>query len=267
MDSIFFWLSKTVWGLASPASLLVLSVSALWLLLKFAAYRAARCLAGLLALSSLLIALFPVGEWLLYPLESRFTGKLPEHVDGIIVLGGSIDPAKSAAWDQVEVFASVEREFNFLELARRYPQAKLAFTGGTGSLAYQDYKEADWTKKLFERQGMDLARVNFEDRSRNTYENAVFSRQLLAPRPGESWLLITTAWHMPRALGVFCKAGFPVTAYPVDHWTMRGNLLRVEWDFSSNLMELNFAVKEWLGLLVYRLTGKTDALLPAGCGS
>lgn len=267
MDSLFFWLSKTGWALASPGSLLVLATLAVWLLLKLKAVRAARLLAGLSALALTLIALFPIGEWLLYPLESHFTHNpaLPDNIDGIVVLGGSVDPVKSASWNQVEVRATAEREFAFLALARRYPQARLVFTGGSGSLNKQAYKEAEWTRKLFAQQGMDLTHVIFESDSRNTYENALYSKQLLNPAPDENWLLITSAFHMPRAMGVFCKAGFPVIAYPVDHWALRGNLLRIEWDFASNFYDLNIALQEWVGLLVYRLTGKTTGLLPASC--
>jgi uncharacterized SAM-binding protein YcdF (DUF218 family) len=268
MDTLFFWLSKILWAAAAPGSLLVLSVAALWALIKLDAVRAARRLAGLLLSALLLITLFPVGEWLLYPLESRFSGELPSTVDGIIVLGGSIDPVKSEAWSQPELRATAEREFNFLALAARYPRARLAFTGGSGSLGAQEYKETEWARKLFEQQGLGtLARVSFENDSRNTYENAVFSKKLLAPAPGEHWLLITTAWHMPRAVGAFCSAGFPVVPYPVDHWSLRGNLLRLEWDFSDNLNELDIALHEWAGLFIYRLTGKTDRLLPVTCGS
>lgn len=265
MDSIFFWLSKTLWAVASPGGLPVLAAVALWLFIKAGAQRAARCLSGLSAAALLFIAAFPVGEWMLYPLEANFTDEAPATVDGIIVLGGTVDPVKSAAWNRVEAGATAEREFNFLALARRYPRARLAFTGGSGSLLNQQHKEAGWTAQLFEQQGIELSRVTFESQSRNTYENAVFSKRLLDPVRDERWLLITTAWHMPRAVGAFCTAGFPVTAWPVDHWTHRDNLLRMEWDFAGNLSELNVAVHEWLGLLVYRLTGKTNSLLPTDC--
>lgn len=267
MDTLFFWLSKTGWAFASPGSLLVIAMLLVWLLLRLQAVRVARYLAALLAVTLMLIALLPLGEWLLYPLESRFTHNpaLPARIDGIIVLGGTIDPVKSAAWNQVEVRATAERELAFLALARRYPQARLVFTGGSGSLVNQAYKEAEWAKTLFARQGLDSAEVIFEDHSRNTHENAAYSKKLAGPRPDESWLLITTAWHMPRAVGVFCEAGFPVIAYPVDHWTLPGNLLRVEWDFAENFNELENALHEWVGLLVYRLTGKTTELLPSAC--
>ncbi|HEX5055317.1 MAG TPA: YdcF family protein [Gammaproteobacteria bacterium] len=267
MDTLFFWLSKALWAAAAPGSLLVLSVAVLWTLLKLGAVRAAGRLAGLLAAGLLLITLFPVDEWLLYPLESRFSGELPATVDGILVLGGSIDPVKSAAWSQPELRATAEREFNFLALAARYPKARLAFTGGSGSLNEQEYKEASWARELFARQGLEPGRVIFESDSRNTYENAVFSKKLLAPAPGEHWLLITTAWHMPRAVGAFCGAGFPVIPYPVDHGSLRGDLLRLEWDFAGNLGGLDMALHEWAGLFMYRLTGKMDRLLPAACGN
>ncbi|HEX7028211.1 MAG TPA: YdcF family protein [Gammaproteobacteria bacterium] len=267
MDSFFFWLSKTGWALASPGGLLVLAVVSIWLLLKMRALVAARLLALLLALSLTVIALFPVGEWLLYPLETRFAHNpdLPHAVDGIIVLGGSIDSFKSASWNQVEIRSTAEREFNFLMLARRYPRAKLIFTGGSGSLVSQDYKEAEWAKKLFAQQGMDINNVIFEGHARNTYENALHTKQLVQPSPGENWLLITTAFHMPRSVGVFCKAGFPVIAYPVDHWTLPNNLLRIEWNFTAHFYDFNIALQEWVGLFVYRLTGKTTDLLPSGC--
>lgn len=267
MDSFFFWLSKTGWALAAPGSLLVFAAIAVWLSLKLNAVRVARFLAGLTALALTLIALFPIGEWLLYPLESRFPPDpaLPDNIDGIMVLGGTIDPVVSASWNQVATKATAEREFAFLALARRYPHAWLLFTGGSGSLVNQDDKEADWTRKLFAQQGLDVARVIFERESRNTYENALYSKRLVDPQPDQNWLLITSAFHMPRAVGVFCKAGFPVIAYPVDHRALRNNLLRAEWEFAANFYDLDISLQEWVGLLVYRLTGKTTGLLPAGC--
>jgi uncharacterized SAM-binding protein YcdF (DUF218 family) len=123
-----------------------------------------------------------------------------------------------------------------------------------------------WEKKLFKEMGLDTARITFERNSRNTFENAVLSKELVNPKSGDQWILITTAWHMPRSLGVFCKAGWPVIPYPVDHWTMPGNLLRVDLDLSGHLREFTFGMKEWLGLLVYYLSGKTTAVFPDACG-
>ena len=112
--------------------------------------------------------------------------------------------------------------------------------------------------------GIDPARVMIEDRSRTTFENAVFSRALANPKPGERWLLVTSAWHMPRSVGVFRKAGFDVTAYPVDYRT--GSTW---WDqeifasMSEGLRRLDVGAKEWTGLVAYHFAGLTSALLPA----
>lgn len=216
----------------------------------------------------LAIGLFPVNEWLLFPLENRFPANplLPNRVDGIIVLSGSERLGYSSAWGQPELNNGAERDLAFLVLARRFPDAKLAFSGGSGSMVYQRYKAATVAEALFEQHGLARSRVIFEPDSRNTYENVVNSKVLLKPTRGEKWLLITSAFHMPRSVGLFCKAGWPVLPYPVDHNTWRGNLLRIDYDPGTHLAELEIAIHEWIGLVAYYLTGKTSSLLPAACG-
>lgn len=267
MNSIFFWTSKLVWLLIAPDSLLLLLMLVAWVLLWRGACRPAKWLMSFLFVVLLAVALLPLGDWLLYPLEARFSAnpELPEKVDGIIVLSGAQDALLSAVWNQAEMLDGAERDIAFLELARRYPGARLVFTGGTGSMVHQEYKEADVAKKLFEQQGLDLRRVVFERNSRNTFENAMFSMARVKPKAGERWVLITTAFHMPRSIGIFCKAGWRMIPYPVDHRTMPGNLLRVDFDLSGHLRDLKIGVREWVGLLAYYLTGKTTALLPNRC--
>lgn len=266
MDTLFYLLSKYIWNLISPDSLLVMLAVAAWLLLKLGCQRLAGALTACMAITVLFIAVFPVGEWLLYPLEKRFPPAeiLPDQVDGIILLGGSYRIAQSAAWRQVELKETAERELAFLRLARRYPDAQLVFTGG-GLHPGGDFSEAALAKRLFAEQGLDVSRIVFEDLSRNTYENAINTRVLIEPQAGETWLLITTGWHMPRAVGVFCKTSWSVTPYPVDHWTRRGSLLWPEWHFARNFYTLHFALREWTGLLAYRMSGKISTLLPADC--
>jgi uncharacterized SAM-binding protein YcdF (DUF218 family) len=236
-------------------------------LLLFGKIRIAKRLLGFTCFLLLAIALLPLGNLLLYPLESRFetNPQLPETIDGIVVLSGAENPYLSALWNQVELGPAAERDVAFLALARQYPQARLVFTGGTGSMIRPEYKGADVARELFAQQGLDLARVSFERESRNTHENAVLTRQLVQPGENENWLLITTAWHMPRSVGIFCKQQWPVIPYPVDHYTPRGQLLSVDLDLSGHLRDLVIGVKEWVGLVAYYLTGKTTALLPASC--
>lgn len=267
MDSLFFWLSKLVWLVIAPDSLLLLLALFTWLMWRRGAVHVAQASFNLLVVTLLLLALFPVGEWLLYPLENRFphNPQLPQKIDGIMVLGGPESVTRSAAWNQVELKDSAERFLAGMALARRYPEAKLVFTSGTGSMRYQQYKGADIGKQLFEEQGVDLSRILLERNSRNTYENALFSKALVKPRPGENWLLVTTASHMPRSVGIFCQAGWPMIPYPVDHHTWRGNLFRIDFGLARHLNELALGVNEWVGLVAYRSTGKTTALLPLAC--
>lgn len=266
MDSIFYWTAKLFWLLASPDSLLVLLIVVCWLLLRLGVHGLAKRLLGLVALLMALIALFPVGEWMLYPLESRFAANptLP-RVDGIIMLGGAGDQRRSLQWQQIELNQGAERYITFVSLAETHPQARLVFTGGAGAMQQQAFKEAALAKTFMENQGIGAERIVFEDESRNTYENVIFSQQLVNPLPGENWVLITTAWHMPRSVGIFCHAGWPVIPYPVDHYSLPESLFRIEPGFAEHLQNLKLGAKEWLGLIAYYVTGKTSAFLPDGC--
>ncbi len=267
MESIFFWISKQAWSIIAPDNLFLFLLLLSWILLRRGAHRFAMRLFGFVVIVLMAIALFPVGEWLLYPLETRFPANpgLPEKIDGIIVLSGAEEAFLSSLWNQEELGDSAERDIAFLELARQYPDAKLVFTGGSGSMMRQNYKAADVARKLLYKLGLDLSRVTFERNSRNTFENVVLSKELVRPAPGQKWILITSAWHMPRSVGIFCKAGWPVIPYPVDHWTMPGKLLRIDLSLSDHLRVLAIGVKEWVGLTAYYLSGKTSALFPDQC--
>ncbi|UCH48506.1 MAG: YdcF family protein [Betaproteobacteria bacterium] len=267
MDTLFFWLSKLIWLIISPDSLLLILLLLSFALLLLGKDRAGTKLLGFVCAVLLIVALLPLHNLLLYPLETRFktNPEMPDSLVGIIVLGGAEGPYLSALWNQVEVGPAAERFLAFLALAKQYPEAKLVFAGGTGSLIRQEFKGADVAETLFQQQGLDVTRVVFERESRNTYENALFTRELIQPGEGESWLLITTAWHMPRSVGVFCKQQWPVIPYPVDHTTEPDHLISINFALASHLRDLGIGAKEWIALLVYYITGKTTALLPSQC--
>lgn len=267
MDNLFFYISKLIWLLISPDSLLLILIVLTLVLLYLGKLKPAKKLLSSVSGILLIIAFFPIGEWILFPLENRFTTNpvLAEKVDGIIVLSGAEDPLLSSVWEQVELGAAAERDLSFLTLAHKYPKAKLVFTGGTGSIIYQDYKAADVAKSLFKQQNFDTNRIIFERESRNTYENVIYSKKLINPIKNENWILITTSWHMPRSVGIFCKAKWSVLPYPVDHQTNKDNLFRIDFDLLTNLYTLKIAIKEWLGLLAYYLSGKTNSLFPKQC--
>ncbi|MDA1369726.1 MAG: YdcF family protein [Proteobacteria bacterium] len=271
MDSVFFVASKLIWAVISPDSLIVLLGVLAWISLVIGWQKLSRRLLSACALLLLLVGFLPLGEWLIAPLENRFAANtaLPAEADGIIVLGGAISPVDSQAWNQVEIGSAGDRLTNFLYLAGLFPDAQLVFTGGSGAVTQQEFKEAEFAQYLFEQLGVTDRAIIYESESRNTFENALNSKELLSPAEGEKWILITSAFHMPRSVGIFCQQEWVVTPYPVDHYSRKGDLLRVEFNFSGNLSLLVTAVKEWVGLVAYRITGRTDQLLPGSenyCG-
>jgi uncharacterized SAM-binding protein YcdF (DUF218 family) len=266
MNSVFFFFSKVLWSLLQPDSLCVLLLLVvLWLLFR-QRYVLARRLMLVVMLALIAVALFPIGAWLYAPLEQRFPTKpaLPANVDGIIVLGGFVNAEDSAYWQQLQLTGSADRGIAFAQLAHQYPTARLAMTGGSGVLLAQDSREADFMPELLLALQIEPGRVVLERNSRNTIENVSNTKQLLKPQPGETWILITSASHMPRAVGVFCQQGWAVLPWPVDHHSSPANS-RPQLSLVDHFFDLNNALHEWIGLVAYHLRGATDALFPSGC--
>lgn len=261
-----FALSKVFGFLFAPPTLLLLvllaGVAALWL----GRVRLARGLLTGLAGVLLFLAVVPAGKWLAIGLENRFpqpTG-LPARIDGIVVLGGFVDQFVTAARGQPSLNASAERLTEALALWRRHPEARLVMTGGSGNLLRQDLKETEVVRQVLDQLGFDPAAVTFEDQSRNTWENAVLTRDLVAPRPDETWVLITSASHMPRAVGAFRNAGWPAATlpYPVDYTTDGTPPAMVTFNLGGSLRLFEVA-HELLGLAAYRLMGRSADWFPA----
>jgi uncharacterized SAM-binding protein YcdF (DUF218 family) len=264
---LLFFVSKILWQFFTPSTLLLV-LALVGLLLHFRRRRKASliCLSVSLGLLTL-IAVFPIGAVMLAPLEDRFppVKTLPPDVTGIIVLGGAVDTDLSAARGMPSLNGDAERMTSLVYLARQYPTARLAFTGGNGALIHGATTEADVARTLFTELGVDQSRIVYEDRSRTTYENVILLKALVQPQPGQRWLLVTSAWHMPRAVGLFRRAGWPVLPYPVGYKTA-GLLVDLHDGFPGRLQKLDAATHEWAGLLVYFLLGHTSALFPAPTG-
>lgn len=258
-------LSKIFWWFANPAVLglilLCLGTALLWTRWR----RVGRTLLTGLALLAIAVSILPVGAWLLNPLEERFPAPpvTSGRVDGIVVLGGTIDMMVGQARHRVALSDAAERITALVALARRYPDARLIFAGGSGHLGRPDLKEALVVGGLVGQLGVAPERLLLESESRNTYENALFTKRLANPQPGERWLLVTSAWHMPRAVGAFRRVGWPVTAYPVDYRTRGTPGMRLGLRPLGALNRLDTGLKEWIGLVVYRALDRTDALFPA----
>ena len=259
---MFFVVSKALWLLADPISLLLVCAFIGALIVRRAP-RAGRALTLIGAGALLVVSVLPVGVLLLRPLEERFP-PLPKDAAapyGIIVLGGPISVSLSLAHGQTALEEGAARLTEAAILARRFPEAKIVYTGGGGRPT--DPSEAIEARNLLVALGVDASRIETETHSRNTVENARFTAALVKPRPEQTWWLVTSAWHMPRSMGLFEKAGFSVRADPVDYHSIgddRDYLPNNESGRGLRLFEL--AVHEWIGLAAYHLSGKIDAWFP-----
>ena len=261
-----YFLSKAFWLVVQPGNLLALLVVLGALLLFTRWRRLGRRIVVLAGLLLAIIAILPVGEWLLTPLENRFPPliRMPDHVDGIIMLGGAESTLLTAERRQPILNDHAERFLAFADLARRYPEAKLVFTGGGLSLDDGRFREADAAREVLQWMGMDTGRVIFERESRNTFENVADSKALVHPAPDETWILVTSAFHMPRAVGLFRAQGWPVIPDPVDYQTGTGQYGAAGFgiDLAGHLDLLSLAVKEWIGLIANRVMGHSESLVP-----
>ena len=267
-----FELSKILGFFALPSNLLMVLALAGILLMSTRFRRLGQALVIGAILLLVIVGIAPVGNALMLPLEQRFPkwDAKQGSPHGIVVLGGAVSPDVSAAREDVALNEAAERMTAAAQLAREHPNARIVFTGGSGQLL-GGAAEADFVSDLFESFGISRDRIVLEKRARNTVENAVLTKELVKPKPGERWLLVTSAHHMPRSVGIFRKAGFPVEAHPVDFRTRgEADLATPFGSLASGLARTDTAVREWVGLIVYWLTGRTSDLLPgphaaAGC--
>jgi len=262
---MFFVLAKILGFFAQPSNICI-SIGLVGIVLMATRFRrAGRRLAVASVVLIALVGLSPLGNAIILPLEQRFppwdaTRGAPS---GFIVLGGALDTVVSPARGEVALNEAAERMTAVAELARRFPDARIVFTGGSGRIIYDGAPESELAARLFDSFGIAKQRILLEDKSRDTDENARFTRDLVQPKPSERWLIVTSAHHMPRSVGVFRAAGFPVEAFPVDYRT-RGaiDLLRPFATLGDGLRRTDTAAREWVGLVMYRLAGRSDELFP-----
>ncbi len=259
-----FALSKIFWAYASPGSLLAFLLAAGLVMAatkKFAGLGRGVC--AFVSVCLLAIALLPVGEWALTPLENNFSFQAIDHVDGIIVIGGDEQVRITQARGQLTAFESLRRFFTVNELAKSYLDAKIIFAGGSAFHRPEgDEHEADIARDMMTEIGVPPERMVFETQSRNTYENAVFSAQIVKPEPQQKWLLVTSAWHMTRAMGCFRAAGWDVYAAPAGYFTTGIYDTHSVLQFDQQMHLLSQAIHEYVGLVAYYLMGRTNALWP-----
>ena len=258
MDTAFFIASKLVGALLRPDTWIIIALASVVLALIMQRRRLALWVSGLTLFLLVALAILPLGNLLLQPIERTYPANPPlSQVDGIIVLGGGENARASAYWDQMQFNEGGDRFAAGIALARQFPDAQLLFTGGSGALrdlGGTAVSEASIAERFFLDQGIDPDRLLLEGRSRNTAENASLSLALANPIADETWVLVTSAFHIPRAMRSFEAAGWTgLVAWPVDYRTSRFTD-DIGWDLTGNLQALNTAIREQVGQLAYKLT-------------
>lgn len=262
---MFFTLAKVFWFVAQPLGL-TLTFLAIAVLSLIIGWRRIGLSSAVFAMLVLFVSGWTsVGAMLIAPLENRFVrpDPVPAEVAGVIVLGGFAEGRINLARGGYELNSGGDRIVETAVLARRYPSARIVVTGGGGTLVSEGEADAAAAPRLLEALGVERSRMVLEDQSRDTYENATFTRKLVDPKPGEVWLLVTSAFHMPRSVMLFRKAGFEVVAWPTDYRSNgRDGIGLTGHNVIHTMQTTSVAVREWIGLVAYRVTGRTDAILP-----
>lgn len=262
---MFFFFSKIFWLFVQPVSLAVL-FGLIGLALSFGRWRWLSRTALLLAVGLIFASAFTtLGHILIRPLESAFAPPVaaPAAVAGIIVLGGGMDAEVNEVRGGYELNQAGDRFVEALRLAAMYPAAKIVVTGGLGNIEQSGEPEAVAGGRFFLDMGIAQDRLVQESASRNTEENAQLTKALVDPKPGETWLLVTSASHMPRSMGLFRKANFDVVPWPVDYRGAGVETFGLTLHQpAENLALTTLAIREWIGLAAYYLTGKIDQILP-----
>lgn len=249
---MYFIASKLLWFAFAPSHLVAGLVVASAVAAFVGLTHIARGLIGASAILFALLGIMPTGIWLLRPIEDEYARpEWPRHVDGVLILGGGMDPAVLASRNLPTMECSETRVVAGYELARRYPNARVIFSGGSALLGKNHPPEAAVAGYVFSQLGLPAARVTLESKSRNTWENIIFSQRIAKPRLGEVWLLVTSAFHMPRAVEAAQRAGWKVVPWPTDYLTMRSGASGY-FDVPHNLALADLAVHEWIGQLAYR---------------
>ena len=260
---LFFVLSKIFWAIARPLNFLFLMALAAMLLARLGWHRIARMAIAFAIAMTALVGFTQLPDWLIYRLETTANYlPIPPDPYGIIVLGGGLDAQSAARKDDYHLGEAADRLVLALELKRRFPQARLVYSGGLATIAGEGIPETRAAENMMIALYGDTRGAEFEPDSRNTWQNAIFTARMLGEDRKKSWLLVTSAFHVPRALGCFRKAGMNVIAVPTD---FRADEFSFPWltgDMAGQFIKMSLFTKELIGLVVYRLTGKMDAFLP-----
>ena len=258
-----FYLSKILWLIVNPFNIFIF-ITLFTIFLYFINFRRLSLIIYLINFIFIaLISFLPIGSYLTYIIEKEFhtNTKFPDQVDGILILGGATNPLLFKEFDQISLNGSAERLVESVMIIRKFEKAKVIFSGGSGIVNRSDLGHSQVAKLFYKKMGVDNNKIFFEDKSRNTHENIIYSKKIAKPKKNENWLLITSAFHMKRALLIAEKNNWKFIPYAVDFKNIKEFKLTPNLNLLSNLNSFQSGLHEWLGLVSYYLMGRTEKFL------
>ncbi|MDC3021755.1 YdcF family protein [Pelagibacteraceae bacterium] len=257
-----FYLSKIIWLILNPFNLFIF-ITLFSISLYFFNLRRLSLIIFLINFVFIaFISFLPIGSYLIYNIEKEYHSYIqpPEQVDGILILGGATNPILYNEYDQISLNGSSERLVESVFIIKKFDKAKVIFSGGSGIVNRPDFDHAQVAKSFYKKIGIEIDRIIFEDNSRNTYENIMYSKKIANPKLNENWLLITSASHMKRALLIADKNNWKLIPYAVDFKNIKDFKLIPNLKLLTNLNSFQHGSREWLGLVSYYLMGRTDKI-------
>ena len=258
-----FYLSKVLWLIINPFNIFIF-ITMFTIFLYFIKFRRLSLIIFIINFNFLVfISFLPIGSYLIYNIEKEFHSniKIPERVDGILILSGATNPILFKEYNQISLNDSAERLVESVMIIRKFEKAKVIFSGGSGFVNRSDLGHSQVAKLFYKKIGVDINKIYFEDKSRNTYENIIYSKSIAKPKKNENWLLITSAFHMKRALLIAEKNKWKLIPFAVDFKNIKEFKLTPNLNLLSNLNSFQNGLHEWLGLVSHYLMGRTDKFL------
>ena len=254
MQDLYFIASKVVWFFIEPLHVLAILI-VLWGLALWMRSRLATPLSIITVIWTLLLGATPIWNTMLHAHETAIVPTEPKQIEGVIVLGGAFNELVTEAHDSVSLNGAGERMTAAVTLMRQYPDVPVVFSGFSGRFVRGALSESDVALRFFSEVAGSTERIILENQSRNTFENALYTKDLIGFAGDKPWLLVTSAFHMPRAFEIFTDRGIRVLPYPVD-FRSRTPSSEFRWDLGTGSDQLNILLHEWIGLWTYRLTQK-----------
>ena len=260
----FFFLSKALWFFFNPINILLFLLLIGIIFHFFNKKKLYKIINIITLILFILIVILPTGPYLFWKLENSYSipRTFPHDIDGILILGGGVNEDLTYQHQQMSLNENVERLTESIDLMRRFPNAKIVFSGGVATLSKQKLTGIDVAKMFYNRMGVDINRIIFENKSRNTYENFAFSKKFIDNKNNEKWLLVTSAFHMKRVMNVAEKLKLNFISYPVD-FSIGKNFSLEPWyaqNYPTNMNHFQIAMHEYVGLIAYYIAGKSSKI-------